>query len=162
MTLRDVKSLPATRPPPNPSSPIRGRELISGPLSPAAIRSGCTETRYLAFCGRLGMELFIRQTLSCLLCAGFIIASAMFGRRYLCLVSCAATCLLFQRRWAQALAIYHPLRGSLIKNPASPSAPGRYGLQEMRKMSTKKNLTATLPVLSRPLGCMYCVEEETF
>lgn len=126
----------------NPSSSIQGWGLISWPLSPAAICSSSTETCYLTLCGRLVMELFIRQSLSCLLCAGFIIAPAMFGRQYLCLVSCAATCLLFQRRCAQALAIYHPLRGFLIKSPTSPSAPGRYRLQEMWKMS--ENLTAAL------------------
>lgn len=144
MTLVDVKTLYTTRPPTNPSSSIQGWGLISWPLSPAAIcsSSSSTETCYLTLCGRLAMELFIRQSLSCLLCAGFIIASAMFGRQYLCLVSCAATCLLFQRRCAQALAIYHPLRGFLIKSPTSPSAPGRYRLQEMWKMS--ENLTAAL------------------
>lgn len=84
----------------------------------------------------------------------------MFGRQYLWLVSCAATCLLFQWRWVWALAIYHPLRGSLIKNPTSPSAPGRYVLQETGKMS--KNLTAYLPILSLPLGWIYCIEEEMF
>lgn len=96
----------------HPSFPIQGRGLISGPLSPAAICSSRTETCYLALCGRLEMELFIRPILSCLFCAGFIIASAMFGRQYLSLVSCAATCLLFRWRRAWALAIYHPLRGA--------------------------------------------------
>lgn len=98
--------------PPTPPFSIQEWGLISGPLSPAAICSSRTETRYLALCGRLEMELFIRPTLSCLLCAGFIIASAMFGRQYLSLVSCAATCLLFHWRWARALAIYHPLWGA--------------------------------------------------
>lgn len=113
VTSLDVKYLPTTCPPPTrPSFPSQGWGLISGPLSPAAIWSSRTETRYLALCGRLEMELFIRPTLSCLLCAGFIIASAMFGRQYLSLVSCAATCLLFHWRWAWALAIYHPLWGA--------------------------------------------------
>lgn len=98
--------------PTHPSFPIQGQGLISEPSSPAAICSSRTETRYLALCGRLEMELFIRPTLSCLLCAGFIIAPAMFGRQYLSLVSCAATCLLLRWRWARALAIYHPLRGA--------------------------------------------------
>lgn len=45
-----------------PSFPIERRWLISEPLSPAAICCSRTETHYLALCGRLEMELFIRQS----------------------------------------------------------------------------------------------------
>lgn len=45
-----------------PSFRIERRWLISEPLSPAAICSSRTETHYLALCGRLEMELFIRQS----------------------------------------------------------------------------------------------------
>lgn len=82
------------------------------------------------------MGLFIRPALFRLLTAGFITASAVFGRQYLCLVSCAATCLLFQWRWVWALAIYHPLRGFLIKSPTS--APERYVLQETGECQKEK------------------------
>lgn len=103
---------PPTFPTSHPSLLIQGQWLISELLSPAAICSSRTENCYLSLCGRLEMELFIRLTLSCLFCAGFIIASAMSGRQYLSLVSCAATCLLFHWRWAWAPPIYHPLRGA--------------------------------------------------
>lgn len=126
LTWQGVKSLPTTK----LSSSIQGWGLISGLLSPTAICGSTTETYYLAFCARLDMELFIRSTLSCLLCPGFITTPAMCGRQYLWLVSCTATCLLFQLRWAWALVIYHPLRGSLIKNPTPPPALARYQLQE--------------------------------
>lgn len=132
-----------------------GVGLISGLLSPAVICGSRSETHYLALCGRLDMELFIRSTLSCLLCAGFIIASAMFGRQYLCLVSCTATCLLFQRRWAQALVIYHPLRGSLIKNPTSPSALARYELQETGKCQKISLQLSAYPVATSGLDILY-------
>lgn len=150
LTWQGVKSLPTTK----LSSSIQGWGLISGLLSPTAICGSTTETYYLAFCARLDMELFIRSTLSCLLCPGFITTPAMCGRQYLWLVSCTATCLLFQLRWAWALVIYHPLRGSLIKNPTPPPLH----LQDTscrRQGEMSKNLLSAHAVATPGLDVLY-------
>lgn len=135
---------------------IQGRRLISEPLSPAAICSSRTETRYLALCGRLEMELFIRPILSCLFCAGFIIASAMFGRQYLSLVSCAATCLLFRWRWAWVLAIYHPLRGApWQRTQHPPPCRGDAGSKRWRKCQRISLQPSSHPVATPGLDELY-------
>lgn len=118
---------------PSPSSLLPhsepGANLCLSRWGPAATRrsSSRTESRYRPLSGRLEMELFIGPTLSSLLCAGFIIAPAVFGRQYLSLVSCAAIpacCSARGETGAPTRPIYHPSqRGSWIKKP--PSVPGR-------------------------------------
>lgn len=114
--------------PASPSFAIQRRWLISEPLSPAAIYSGRTETRYLALCGRLEMELFIRQSRA---------LSALCRLHYsLCYVwetisvSCFLRCYLLVVPLEMGLGsgdLSSSQRGSLIKNPTSPSVPRRYG-----------------------------------
>lgn len=145
-----MASLDVNPPPPttHPSFPSQGQGLISGPWSPAAIRSSRTETRYLALRGRLEMELFIRPTLP---------LSALCRLHYsLCYVwetisvPCFLRCYLLVvplEMGSGSGDLSSSLRGSLIKNPTSPPVPGRYGLRETGRMS--KNLTATICPSSR-------------
>lgn len=115
------------------------------------ICSSRTETRYLALRGRLDMEFFIRQTLSCLLCAGFIIALAMFGRQYLCLVSCAATCLLFQQEMGPGSGDLSSSQRLLDKEPNIPLCAREIRAARDRE-NVKKSHCNYLPILSLPLG----------
>lgn len=126
-----------------PSFRIERRWLISEPLSPAAICSSRTETHYLALCGRLEMELFIRQSRA---------LSALCRLHYsLCYVwetisvSCFLRCYLLVVPLEMGLGsgdLSSSQRGSLIKEPNIPLCASEIWLQEMRKMS--ENLTATI------------------